>query len=1295
MDGIEPHVKADGPPSEGHEERVCRICRGEGTEEDPLFYPCKCRGSIKYIHQGCLEEWLERSGRDKSCDICHEKYKFTTVYLENTPDRAPFNLILKRILHYILKFLKYSLTIFGLVVGVGIQVPLFFEITRRFINFFVDSKTTHKDFFISLLYGDNKFEGNPYDFKNLFDVLSSTYIKSLTFLTFFIFAHLILFLEHDWVSRDPGFKKLINKNIGRNSNINEAFIRNNEAVRQLINNGDIEALVNLVARENDADLQNQELRRRLIRQRAINVANALNGLENNDNLLHEDENSDEDPDFLPENNDDSTDDELNEADDEIDDDGEFPHPLNQPRIRIQHIDNNNNDDDLIRRNLNQHQAILNALHDAPRQNLNQHEAILNALNIARENENNHLEALRLHNERIDEEINELNEINEVPDIPNIPNPNRDQERNDPLPPFPFPIRQGPGQRQNQQPQQQPVANFLNNNRNEEQDPVAVDGLLDNLPVHIIIVAADILLAVYLTLAYLGPYLIGGITFHFLAFIFEYLNSFSVNLLIKFKIFPYLIQIFNGLNYIKNFNSDFNFFLDNYLIDPFKTSLSKIYNQNEPLTSNDRLIPLGLFYGLLYFGILKYLSIKSKKHNDRNPLKGIQRKVYILLFDLVCTLKVFLIFGTELIIFPAFAGLLVEFVLSPFVHPDAKLVLNTIPLISNHILIRIGVNWAIGTNYMCLFALYVGMTRRYILRPGVLFFIRSPEDPNARLVHDALVRPLSLQLSRIGLSGFVYTLFILIGFGVVSYGLRVIKSPLIPFDLNDYSISQLPYNHYALFSAYENIDILKKYIRQYWSRAFKSACTQTRLSSFILGNPNPKERGYIVYKSFFARFKKNVRPNYSEPKLYSEAIELFKDPLNKEEAFFIPDGNLIRAPKSDIVSRKFVKSLFISVTKDDIPLKSKKQLEEDFKKFKIDEFDESEDELTTTNQYEIVYRPPLFGFRIIIFILMLWIFSVILIAGVCLVANFIGKPFVFLHFYPLRYQLQHSNSKGIFSFLVKLVYSFDSPKVENYFTLRVNTAAVSIGLFIMLKLLKKYDSYLIKKHLKEEGDEIIFDDENNISKIIKKLKNFLPIFGALFLRMVTSTYYVMWNYLIHSYAINRPYNYYFGIDKDAIQYQGIYSDEPMFFTLNSCTILIHLVVFIQNNYYVLKNRLMTEDFQLVVNGDGNLLRSSLKFFKYVLKQFASIHLIVILFKISLSFYEYFKNGMDYNSYKEVLSNVVYERIYLEQQIYIWPAVLISVLIFKNYRNLSKFLKRVNNEVKEQYYSKGKTLENTEI
>ncbi len=38
----------------------CRICLGEGGEPgNPLVCPCKCSGTMKYIHIKCLQKWLK------------------------------------------------------------------------------------------------------------------------------------------------------------------------------------------------------------------------------------------------------------------------------------------------------------------------------------------------------------------------------------------------------------------------------------------------------------------------------------------------------------------------------------------------------------------------------------------------------------------------------------------------------------------------------------------------------------------------------------------------------------------------------------------------------------------------------------------------------------------------------------------------------------------------------------------------------------------------------------------------------------------------------------------------------------------------------------------------------------------------------------------------------------------------------------------------------------------------------------------------------------------------------------
>lgn len=38
---------------------VCRICLSEDSDmENPLISPCKCSGTMKFIHLDCLKEWL-------------------------------------------------------------------------------------------------------------------------------------------------------------------------------------------------------------------------------------------------------------------------------------------------------------------------------------------------------------------------------------------------------------------------------------------------------------------------------------------------------------------------------------------------------------------------------------------------------------------------------------------------------------------------------------------------------------------------------------------------------------------------------------------------------------------------------------------------------------------------------------------------------------------------------------------------------------------------------------------------------------------------------------------------------------------------------------------------------------------------------------------------------------------------------------------------------------------------------------------------------------------------------------
>ncbi|TPX53632.1 hypothetical protein SeMB42_g00650 [Synchytrium endobioticum] len=70
--------------TEDEDANFCRVCRAEATPDHPLYHPCRCSGSMKYIHQDCLEQWLAHS-RKKHCEICNHQFTFSPIYVQTTP----------------------------------------------------------------------------------------------------------------------------------------------------------------------------------------------------------------------------------------------------------------------------------------------------------------------------------------------------------------------------------------------------------------------------------------------------------------------------------------------------------------------------------------------------------------------------------------------------------------------------------------------------------------------------------------------------------------------------------------------------------------------------------------------------------------------------------------------------------------------------------------------------------------------------------------------------------------------------------------------------------------------------------------------------------------------------------------------------------------------------------------------------------------------------------------------------------------------------------------------------------
>ncbi|XP_029952352.1 E3 ubiquitin-protein ligase MARCHF7 [Salarias fasciatus] len=69
--------------SDEEEGDLCRICQmGEESSTNPLIQPCRCTGSLQYVHQECIKRWLRSkigSGTNleaiTTCELCKEKLR--------------------------------------------------------------------------------------------------------------------------------------------------------------------------------------------------------------------------------------------------------------------------------------------------------------------------------------------------------------------------------------------------------------------------------------------------------------------------------------------------------------------------------------------------------------------------------------------------------------------------------------------------------------------------------------------------------------------------------------------------------------------------------------------------------------------------------------------------------------------------------------------------------------------------------------------------------------------------------------------------------------------------------------------------------------------------------------------------------------------------------------------------------------------------------------------------------------------------------------------------------------------
>lgn len=398
-------------------------------------------------------------------------------------------------------------------------------------------------------------------------------------------------------------------------------------------------------------------------------------------------------------------------------------------------------------------------------------------------------------------------------------------------------------------------------------------------------------------------------------------------------------------------------------------------------SGDRVIAIIMGYVLASVLSLLYLRITGflSGVNRGQRMEGLVADV---LHQAGGVMKVILIIGIEMIVFPLYCGSLLDLALMPLF--ENATIASRIEFTNKTPLTSLFVHWFIGTCYMFHFALFVSMCRK-IMRSGVLYFIRDPDDPTFHPVRDVLERNITTQLRKIAFSAMVYGALVIVCLGGVVWGLYYAFDEIFPvhwaatIPVLEFPADLLFYNVIMPFALREIKpgDGLND-LYGWW---FHKCARLLRLTNFFFGERQPDEEGHHVRRTWWDVLS-GKKGDITHPVVSEEQRKCVeKDGLN---AYFVRNGRFVRAPASDQVRIPKGSRVFLDVTEDNKRLDGAPDTDTGLHGWNSESFTK-------------VYVPPFFKIRIAAFIFSLWVFAAITGVGITVLPLVTGRKILSSYF----------------------------------------------------------------------------------------------------------------------------------------------------------------------------------------------------------------------------------------------------------------------------------------------------------
>ncbi|KAI8358573.1 hypothetical protein BD560DRAFT_405866 [Blakeslea trispora] len=935
------------------DQEICRVCRSESTPDHPLYHPCKCSGSIRFVHEDCLIEWLSHS-RKKYCELCEHPFTFSPIYRDDMPEKVPFYVLCSQLIRRLMLLIKTCLR--GLVVGIVwlVILPNFTLWTWRFyfwsgenigFNSYINETTQEP---VDIETKAETIETGSF-WMNTFKTFLSDCLEGQIITAFVIIIFVAAYLFREWVMQNLPAEQPV-----------------------------VMPVQAMPAQQQPPQLQpvfqaeDNQLQEQVAIDTLLNAMQVINSPQEEPNHLQLDDDEQRQP-LLHDNE--SDEDEPAIGSPVWPEEGEHFHHHRWDNEYMDEEEERMEDeegDDADQRQLNE---------AAVQRILQQH--------LGRQDPNNPRDILAAFEREL-----MMNNNNRQPGLM-VPAQAQEQaqaaEEDEPL--------------------------DIGDDMNGVLEAIGLRGnpwmLVQNS------VLMSLMISLCLGIAVWIPYVVGRLVIMIRPITFVetpiYMMRLITDPLVDFVLDFLMPSIWSHLKPLvpKDIQSAVDAMQHNLVHEIQANAVQTVSNTTMTNTTMDSLsnaiIQMDLPFiqskleamgsmalvrwhrfatghtGLdrsmcILVGYLVLIGLGSwyltqqsrrRRHMTRRRTGSASETVQNIIRQQGIFLKVLFFILIELVVFPTVCGFLLDLATLPlFANASiaTRYIFHLKSPYSSYFL-----HWFLGTGVLFYFAIFITVCRE-IIRPGVMWFIRDPNDPQFHPVQEMVERPFPNLLHKISQSALIYSVMLVFGVGTVTYslGYTSIVFPLrLPFHtpLSTLAVDLLIIQF--LLPPLVNLVNPRAYSKKALDLWWHLASRQLRLTSFMFNQSQPDEQGRFVYRSWKAWLLR------SKPDIPDDDVS-----VQEGDVVFVRDGTFLRVPKYDSVPVDPKRRMLVPV--DPVTLEALDEQERSrMHPAAADTMDESQSTI-------VVYAPPHFKQRIIIFLIYMWFSISVFTCSVTVVPLLLGR-----------------------------------------------------------------------------------------------------------------------------------------------------------------------------------------------------------------------------------------------------------------------------------------------------------------